>query len=1014
MSKQFLNKTWIRFALFNFLLYTVVFLTRIIRDSVLFSTDHGAWLFAVVLSINAIIMTYVGGRLDKALENPEKISSIARNSFLSSSIFFLIWGFWGVYNYTPSLGNDIITAMFYLLSEIPIFLAINLIWIMTSDFFTDQQGQKYFPRISGFGLLGVSFASFILLQKNVILPDFLIEKAPYIFLIVLGGFFLIVLWIASWVQQSHRLSSTDEGLDFKFDDDFIEKQSGFWNQTKENYLWIKKIPFLKYFALVTVCNFILLAIFDNNLANVSIHLNMAPDALLNIISRWVFFFGLIAAIFQLFLFSPLLAKIGIKNMNMFAPSAMFIGVMACFIFASPFFMSDNVKTLLQEFNIEQEAYLLNILLFARICGWIAEFLFNQSMLPLLYNSLPASQVNRGRFFIEGPLTAITNGIVGIFLLFYFWFFKEQNSLSGTNLAILYIIALVASFLMYLWSRKMKPEFRKIVDRRISEDEINIDSFLDADSLKGKDNLSTLTNISLSNNLKHDKNLIRLLILQGTKSEESIKKILFSENRYGIKKELITGLISISALEIFSKYISVLDSSPTPDEDEPLDVLVEAAQHFGLTSVLNQVFKKWLEHKNSPDFSLTPNLLYHLSKSGIDGALFVKEYLENYLSSDINKFSERAQVKTLIKIRSAEYFPQLADLFRNNKDLTIDVKWTQIADIDYTSHAQVLSSFSLMLHNIDTPSSYAFKGAKKLIKQYPWLLWLVLVLIETGKKNSYKLENQGLCFIPLLIIDTKDLVSFSTANILFDAEEKLDNKTALELLSLFNNASTELDGLSLTNLTQSLINSIKTNFNSVHLSQINFLRNCLSTEGLFVLQPELSLNIAEVLYSLGKDGIKTEILNDNIQVTVAEELFKKHLSLLSQYENYKCPEAENWLYKRTRQYFTLFITLIACNDVEIVFKKSPELLVEQLLSKEHENRDRAFSRLQLDFSSKDFLNIKGTIEAYFIQDTSKIFNRNESLEQNTILSCKNWAYEIQKQLDDHLLYHSIQEVDLNGA
>ncbi len=161
-------------------------------------------------------------------------------------------------------------ALFYMLSEIPVFLSLQLIWVLAADYFDSFEAREQFNILSGLGLLGVSVASaavlFVMsagLGTSNLLPGWAFST----FLLMCVS--LLILRVLKPLAAAKEEVPGGNG----------DAPEGFIATTRRDFLWMLEDQnrYLRLFALVTVCNFLLLAIFDQTLAKGSERIGVKPD-----------------------------------------------------------------------------------------------------------------------------------------------------------------------------------------------------------------------------------------------------------------------------------------------------------------------------------------------------------------------------------------------------------------------------------------------------------------------------------------------------------------------------------------------------------------------------------------------------------------------------------------------------------------------------------------------------------------------------------------------------------------
>lgn len=636
---------------------------------------------------------------------------------------------------SPNL-STFIAFLFYLLSEIPIFLMVNIIWMVTADYFTEQQGQRDFPRISAAGLFGVSLASLTVLAAGwLVLPLFWLN--------FLWGILCLILWVISMgILMFNRPLPVE--IDFVIEEaEPIEEEQlsffrSFMDTLRDGYRWVANYPFLRAFTIVTILNFVLLAIFDQTLANGARHIGISAQVFSTMLAYWTLGFGFLAGLFQLFLFPRLLARLGVAKLNLYAPSFMFAGAFAYLLFASDFL--DPIWNTINVSWRQSSNYLLAVVMGARICGWIAEFLFNQSMLPFVYGALPRSDESRARIFVEGSVTSITNGSIGLFLLLYFILFRDAESGNyGFKLDLLYILALFAATFMLFYSFRMISLFRDVLQQRAREGD-NVESLTTNYGQELSVDKDLMAEQLAASRLGGEfSSLLRIYVRSaGIQSAATLADLFSTELPAKHRALIMQELVNLNAVHEFNRVWKIYQDGVVPSAVE-FDIMSQAAQLFGRSSDLRGFLQRCLNTMQLDREQLRV-VLIRLSQSGFDGALVVGEYIEKYgsqMDSEDRGESEKA-IRPLdiyviaARLGSDQYYPQLARAVREQEE-TADI-WDALGAVEFFDHRHTLDAFSLMLTHVEDERSGAAGVLIDLLKRYRWLGWPLLWIMEQPSEN----------------------------------------------------------------------------------------------------------------------------------------------------------------------------------------------------------------------------------------------------------------------------------------
>lgn len=745
------------FALFNLTIYTAVFMGRILRDSYLFTQPGGERLLPLVFVINAVVVTWVGSQLGNWEKKFGKTSLFIR-AYGGSGIFFLAFSFLflpSTLEFLQALPTIIVAPVtwvaffFYFLSEVPIFLFVNLIWILAGDYFTDIQGNRDFPRISSVGLIGVAVASLVVLLTNYgTLPIYYLNFMWGILSFVLLGISLGILYFLKPVRDLD-----EQNIDLSESE--IEKSDTFLKVIQNDFKWVRGYPFLWLFTIVTICNFVLLAIFDQTLANGARHIGVSDQDLSILLATWTLGFGIFAAFFSWFIFPRIFDKQGRAIVNLYAPSFMLLGVIGYLVVASDF-LDPIWKNLI---IFDRTKYLLSIVIFSRIAGWCAEFLFNQSMLPFVYGALPVADESRARFFVEGPVTAITNGLVGFFLLLYFAFFRETSEGYGYKLDLLFVIAAFVAVMMWILSRQMVPLFGEVLRKRANEGELDFESTGDLVRYHRDINVNELGKelVRLRKDNRKFPGVLKNISMSGQDAIDSLVSVFSNEELTSVNRALvIRALADLNALQSTEKvwhYYKIINIVPTTGEISALKIF---AQHFGQGNEVISQFTRWL----SDDFVVQPEQKGEILKSiytiGLDGSNLVSEYISKKLRQDnphkeINDDKRIAPDEENLVIVAAElgsthYFEDLIQIARKDNFN----RWDIFGKIQFYSHKHLLKAFSMLLAKSDDIGSGASLAMQELLLKNTWLVWPLLWLVELSEDELPEELRSGQSLWPILI------------------------------------------------------------------------------------------------------------------------------------------------------------------------------------------------------------------------------------------------------------------------
>ena len=378
-----------------------------------------------------------------------------------------------------------------------------------------------------------------------------------------------------------------------------------------------------------------------------------------------------------------------------------------------------------------------MLIGVRICGWAAEFLFNQSLLPFIYGALPQAEEQRGRLFIEGPVTALTNGAVGIFLIGYFWAFAEADSESyGFRLDLLYFIGIIAAAVMWFWSKKMIPELSRNLLRRIGaggsvnahfqhEMQVGGSQFAGLLQQVGTSAGSVTQQVqTLLNAFAPTESAPRLLmLLQGLAPDDPARA------------EVWQALLRLKALPELQQAWSDLVQQPELPVHTELQAAVSAMRTIGRSDLIQIQLSPWLQVAQQECLAV---LLHEVQYLGLDASIQLAETLRTRLEN--NDFADASLLHLAAALGGDRFYPAIAQRLRQVDEA--DLAWEQLGELQFASHQLAFDAFGLLLGRAEAVSHPAYAGLTALIRAYPWLVWpLVWLLILPGAALPAELRAQ---------------------------------------------------------------------------------------------------------------------------------------------------------------------------------------------------------------------------------------------------------------------------------
>lgn len=400
------------FSVLNFLIMAGIFLGRAVRDSLFFIEVGAEWL-PLAFVFNAIVLIGVSLFFSKL----SGIFARQKHRLLYISLWvftFAIMAFGLVLNYKiNSHYYSIVYWIFFIFCEIALFVMMRVFWFFTEDYFTEQQMKRLSPKFVGSGQIGIGIGGVLTL---VLVGSIGTENIIFIwFILVLAGLYVSV-----------RILKRVEILPIEVDEIEDAEEGSIFDGLRI----VKKSKYLQLFVIVTICAFIVASIFEVVLAST------AEDYFKGDVDKLTFTLGLItiifgfgAAAFQFLFMSRIIRKLGVGDANLCAPTLLVLGSLALMPFS---FMWAAVS---------------------RIFFLGNEYLFNQTIIVLIYNAVKEEQRGKVSFFIEGSVVNGTIGVAGAAIFIYTMFFSIDK---------LAYIAIIFSVLMLVSSYLLKNEYMNIL------------------------------------------------------------------------------------------------------------------------------------------------------------------------------------------------------------------------------------------------------------------------------------------------------------------------------------------------------------------------------------------------------------------------------------------------------------------------------------------------------------------------------------------------------------------------
>jgi len=441
------------FFLFNLVLYAGIFLGRAIRDGLFFS-KVGANYLPLVFIANAISMSIFGTYFGRWTGGKYSLKKVSISLFFYSAIIILAFSFLFSLDISGDIPNfdfsleQLLIIVFYWLTEIPIFLMIVVIWIIAGNYISESMGQRLNPKIIGGGHIGIVLGGVIAVFAPSIF-NIQMKSLSYLW----GGIVILEILMILLIYKKCKSLPTEP------EEEIIEKmlqeeKAGFFEDFKNSFKVVRKYKFSVYFAMIALFNFFLFGINDYMLNSRAIEAGLNEDKLIAILGVFTIGFGVLSAITQFAFMTKIIKKFGIAKANMGGALIFVIGFSILFLTSTNMF--EPLQDLIVKVTGMQKAWLLLYgIALVRFGGYIAEYLFNQSMLPPIYGAVPEEDREVTRTFIEGTFVQMVFGLTGLFLIAYRFAFKQ-------NLDLMILLGGIAASLMLLFSWRLISEYKEMI------------------------------------------------------------------------------------------------------------------------------------------------------------------------------------------------------------------------------------------------------------------------------------------------------------------------------------------------------------------------------------------------------------------------------------------------------------------------------------------------------------------------------------------------------------------------
>ncbi len=706
------------FNLFAFLSFAAAFSLRIGRDIALFTSlfAYGIWeqelglkggaaILGISFVINAFLMTWFAGKFESWIETtaPETISTFLLVLVAVAALLFgvsldLVAG-WGR---LPWLALAI-----FVLSEIAIFLFMNMIWIFAGPRFTEVAQRSVFPKISGWGYIGILLPVLLGGMELVLLE---IANASHLFYFS-ALLTLLAILLLPLIKSYPLISENDDEFSIAQSPDNDDESLSLG----DNLAWAWRNRYLRLFILTTIMNFSLLAIFDQALASSASAMKINSKDLLFYLIGATGLFATIAAIVQFTGFRRWLDRFGAEKLNLGAPSSMIIGALISAVGLTGWLTG----------NLPPMERILWFAVTARVFGWIAEFLFNQSLLPYIYGALPSDVENRGRLVVEGPITAITNGAIGALLLLYVWIFDGKATSSDGSAVMMFdfmaLLAIVFAIIMFIWSIYMIGEYKQVLLERLTSGEV----------ISGLDKRS----MQLINSLRRTAETIGRPTVPN-KFQSKILSDLLKEN--------------LDDPGLSATFVTELHSLSTPTENE-LEEICIIATRLGVLERLGEPLTRWLENTTEENFVSIAQILV---PSGFDGGIIIHESLLNRQASSGLKLSRAKLLECSALLGSEKWGKAAIDGFWEEKDypdiISSITNPARLSALKFSEPALQFDLFLIGLARLSSERSAMIEACSKMATENIWLREFLLRLLFVPAEHVPSMFKTARLMSPLVL------------------------------------------------------------------------------------------------------------------------------------------------------------------------------------------------------------------------------------------------------------------------
>lgn len=922
------------FFLFNLVLYTGIFLGRAIRDALFFS-KIGVDYLPLIFIINAITMSIFGTFFARWTGKGYSLKKISLRLFSYSALIILLFSFLFALDLSGNVPNTALSLeksvifVFYFMTEIPLFLMVVVIWIIADGYISESMGQRLNPKIIGGGHIGIVFGGLI----AVFAPGLFhiqMKSLSYVW----GGIVIFEIFMIVLIYKVCKPLPAEEEEEL-FEEEQNQEKTGLLKVFMNSFKIVKKHKYSVYFALITLFTFFLFSINDYMLNSRAIEAGISEKKLVTILGYFTIGFGLFSAFFQFTFSTKIIKKFGIAKTHLSSGIVFALGSIVLFLTSTHMFEPVQ-KLIMQISGLEKAWLLLYGIAFARFGGYIAEYLFNQSLIPSIYGALPEEDREITRAFIEGTFIQMVFGMTGILLICYKLIFKD-------NLDLLILLGAVSGSLMLTFAWLMIDQYKKMLTLSKTSIKDRILSKLIGPAIDVK----KFQSFFAKKNTFITTSLMEFLAKSG--KEEFAEEIF---NQFGknckINVSVIDGIITLNNLEYFDKLLEKFIEFDSNRQftrfkrENRLEIraLLSGFYRMHHNYDVMDMFAGVEENPNLTD-DQKQEIIYFFSrldnKAGIIKASYIlqnvgDEELKLKLSAEVgfDHFSKKIQTGLEKLMEPGDKKPDIEGL---GELINIAAK------INYSRRDVLFGIFKLILNSL------------RFLEVRPLSLSVARDMIREDS------------FLALIAVDyfSKEIQNHSISNYLFPVEELpglllntpiIGEKEVVYLKGIYNDFSME----------------------TLPISNNHFSINCLLEDYIQKSNPALALNSYRVLSQRMKNKIEGEDYSIKNADLLAENEFKKLYLTWVVMKTFKVDNPAIYLFsqKRVDMYYkkSLLYSLSLLPDSDPF---DVEHYYDNLMSNNRTLRDNTITLLEQALPRYYFKKID---EYFYIDDESNTLRENE--------------------------------------